>query len=200
MNNKLIAAAVFAALFSASAAVHAQSLVGGATGSLRGAAGIGPGGLGSQDPIGRIGARDTVNGAQRELRGSLAERRAELRELRNQQQAARAAAEAAAAADAAAAASAHGNDQQDDRMLADGDSMLGAIDGQAEGAGSVTGMVSGQADDAEASEEDPAVPESDAPRANAGGEADAGTDASASRRGASVGVSASARGDASVED
>ena len=78
MNTKLITTAVFAALFSASPVLHAQSLVGGATGNLQGAIGVGPGGLGGQDAIGRLGARDTVNGVQREVRGSLAERRAEL--------------------------------------------------------------------------------------------------------------------------
>ena len=73
MNTKLITTAVFAALFSASPVLHAQSLVGGATGNLQGAIGVGPGGLGGQDAIGRLGARDTVNGVQREVRGSLAE-------------------------------------------------------------------------------------------------------------------------------
>ena len=147
MNTKLITTAVFAALFSASPVLHAQSLVGGATGNLQGAIGVGPGGLGGQDAIGRLGARDTVNGVQREVRGSLAERRAELRELRRQQRAARAAAEAAAEADAAARA----NDEHDSRLLAGAGSMLGANDSQARGEGSLAGNARGQAQDGAAS-------------------------------------------------
>ncbi|GGA83832.1 hypothetical protein GCM10011521_22800 [Arenimonas soli] len=225
MNTKLITTAVFAALFSASPMVHAQSLVGGATGTVRGAVGVGPGGLAGQDPIGRLGARDTVNGVQREVRGSLAERRAELRELRRQQRAERAAAEAAAEAAAAARA----NDEHDARLLAGAGSMLGASNDQAQGTGSLAGAATGQAqddgaslagtldgalslerqamppadggqpDDGEAGDEASEVAEPDAPRARARGEADANADASASRRGASAGASASARGEAEVE-
>lgn len=225
MNTKLITTAVFAALFSASPMVHAQSLVGGATGTVRGAVGVGPGGLAGQDPVGRLGARDTVNGVQRDVRGSLAERRAELRELRRQQRAERAAAEAAAEAAAAARA----NEQHDGQLLAGASSMLEAGSDQTQGSGSLAGAATGevqdgraslggtldgalslerqamppadggQPDDSETNDEASEVAKPAAPRARARGEADANADASASRRGASVGASASARGEADVE-
>lgn len=211
MKTKLLASAVFAAMLATSPALQAQSLVGGATGSLRGATAIGPGGIAGQGAVGRLGTRETVGGVHRELRGTLAERRAELEEIRRQQRAERMAAEAAAEVESAASAQVGHpqDDAQDDtqqdagshegRLLDDTGSLLVAGNGQAQGAGSLAGSATRPADDGQAGEESPAAERPEASRVHASGEANADADASASREGASVGASAAGRGEASVE-
>lgn len=143
MNHKLIASAILAALLSASPALHAQSLVGGATAGLRGGVNVGPGGLAGQDSLGRLGVRDTLRDARDEVGGSVAERRAELRELRRQQRLERVAAEATGEAGGRVVASS----DEGGSMLTGAAALAGNAAGQMQGAGTSlegTGELLGQ--------------------------------------------------------